>query len=144
MPRGEAISRRFQERGATEGLPSARHNGIAVFEVFPAPALVRLFGLETALTYKKKRHPTWDTCRAGLSSYINQLRQLTSPALTFNTPLVVNGEKGKALKHIEDQADAVMCAYLAALACLYGEERLEMIGTLEEGYVVVPQPANLA
>jgi predicted RNase H-like nuclease len=113
-----------------------------VFEVFPAPALVRLFGLERALTYKKKRHRTSDTCRAGLSSYIRHLQRLTSPPLTFNTPPVVNSESGKGLKHIEDQVDAVTCAYLAALAWLYGDERLEMVGTLEEGYVVVPRPSD--
>ena len=37
VPRGEAICRAFQARGATECLPPARHNGTAVFEVFPAP-----------------------------------------------------------------------------------------------------------
>ena len=74
-----------------------------------------------------------------MGSYINHLQQLTSPSLKVNTPLVVNNEKGKALKHIEDQADAVTCAYLAALAWLYGQERLEMIGTLKEGYAVVPR-----
>ena len=52
---------------------------------------------------------------------------------------MVNNEKGKALKPIEDQVDAVTCAYLAALAWLYGEKRLEMVGTLKEGYVVVPR-----
>ena len=143
MPRGETLSARFaSERGAVEGLPTVRHRGVAVMEVFPAPALVRLFALERSLVYKKKRKRSWETCRAGLSSYIESLRSLTAPPLVFDNSLGLNGEKGVAYKRIEDQVDSVLCAYLAALAWLYGNQRLEMIGTIERGYVVVPRATH--
>jgi len=57
----------------------------------------------------------------------------------FETPLTVSKEKGVAYKHIEDRVDAALCAYLAALAWLFGDSRLEMIGCVDEGYVVVPR-----
>jgi predicted RNase H-like nuclease len=142
VPRGEVISRRFQQLGAKEWLPTPGHDGVSMFEVFPAPALVRLFELEKALVYKKKSKRSWETCRAGLSSYLTNLPRLVSPSITMATPLVVNGQHGKAFKHIEDQVDAVTCAYLAALAWLHGEGRLEMIGSLTQGYVVLPRAAH--
>ena len=143
VPRGEMLSARFaSERAAIEGLPIARHCGVAVMEVFPAPALVRLFALRTSLVYKKKRKRSWEACSAGLSRYIESLRSLTAPQLLFDNSLALNGEKGVAYKRIEDQVDSVLCTYLAALAWLFGNQRLEMIGTIEKGYVVVPRAAD--
>ena len=139
IPRGVALSARMQsELGAVEGLPAARHVGVAVMEVFPAPAIVRLFQLDRALIYKKKRGRTWDLCRAGLCSYLTSLAALSDPSLTMAGP-TLGEEKGVALKRIEDQTDAVLCAYLAGLAWLFGEERLEAIGTIDKGYIVVPR-----
>ena len=139
-PRGERLSARFaRECGAAEGLPIARHNSVSVFEVFPAPALVRLFRLERGLIYKKKSGRSWETCRAGLSSYIERLRCLAGPELAFDPALVVGNSKGVAFKSIEDKVDAILCAYLASLGWLHGGLRLEMIGDLISGYVMLPR-----
>jgi len=43
---------------------------------------------------------------------------------------------GKAYKAKEDRADALLCAYLGALAVL---GRMEMLGSVEEGHIVVPR-----
>ena len=45
------------------------------------------------------------------------------------------GRRLKAFKDLEDRTDAVMCAYVAALAWL---GRAECVGTLAEGYIVLP------
>jgi len=55
-PRGEALSEMLQtDRGAMPGLLPGRDAGTALIEVFPAPAMVRLFGLDRCYPYKKKR-----------------------------------------------------------------------------------------
>lgn len=139
VPRGCELSELFQkDLGAIEGLLDVRHSGVSVLEVFPAPATVRLFNLPKAIAYKKKKGRSWESCREGLSSYLSHLQQLDDPALILEVPLAVRDEKGVALKKIEDQTDAMICAYIAGLAWLYGPARIEMIGNLEDGYVVVP------
>ena len=50
--------------------------------------------------------------------------------------LRVNDEKASAFKRIEDRTDAVMCAYIAALAWL---GKVECVGTLAGGYIVLPK-----
>jgi predicted RNase H-like nuclease len=100
--------------------------------------MVRLFNLRKAIRYKKKKGRSWKACREGLSSYLSNLGQLSDPRLETETPLVISEERGRGLKRIEDEADAVMCAYIAALAWLYGTPRVEMVGDLQSGYVAVP------
>jgi predicted RNase H-like nuclease len=137
QPRGEELSRRLRAGlGFREvGCPPPRHSGRFVIEVFPAAAMVRLFGLVKPLAYKKKRGRSWDQCRAGLNEYISRLRGLQGPELVFPTDLPITGCRGKAFKDIEDRVDAVLCAYVAALAWL---GRTEMIGSVEAGYIALP------
>ena len=92
------------------------------------------------MVYKKKRRRTWDVCRAGLSSYIDQLRALDGPRLTFPADLIIGTEKAKAFKKIEDRVDAVLCAYVAALAWI---GKAECVGNLAEGYIVLPSSTSV-
>jgi predicted RNase H-like nuclease len=102
--------------------------------------MVRLFGLARAIVYKKKSGRSWDRCRAGLRSYLDGLKALSTPALTLDVPLMLVEEKGAAaFKRVEDQPDAVLCAYVAGLAWLFSAQRLEMIGTISDGYLVLPR-----
>lgn len=134
-PRGtELIALLGRTTGALEvGLPPAYHAGVYVMEVFPAPALYRLFG--RVPRYKKKPARTWESCRAELGAYLDLLTSLKTPCLRFPTTLTVSDQRGVAFKGLEDQIDAVLCAYLAALAWS-GE--VESVGTIEGGYVVLP------
>ncbi len=140
-PRGEELVALLRRRlGAAEcGLPPPRHGGLYVMEVFPAAALVELFGLERGLRYKKKPGRSWSTCRQELRRLLELLEGLRGPRAWFRQPLVVGNERGVAFKRLEDQVDAACCAYLAALAWLGGERRLELVGSLEEGYIVLPR-----
>jgi predicted RNase H-like nuclease len=142
-PRGEELVEFLRDRlGVREvGVPPARHRGTYVMEVFPAPAIVMLFGLSSSLRYKKKPQRTWGTCRAELNRYIDLLRSLRSPTLVFPKSIAVAEERGKAFKALEDRVDAILCAYLAGLGWLFGHERLEMVGSLNEGYIVLPRPS---
>jgi predicted RNase H-like nuclease len=138
-PRGEELVELLKrELQVTEvGCPPAHHCGRFAIEVFPLAAMPRLFGVLGVPVYKKKGSRTWPQCQAGLSSYIERLRQLQRPELDFSSELRMDGQIGKKFKAIEDRVDAVLCAYIAALAWL-GE--VECVGTLDEGYITLPRP----
>jgi predicted RNase H-like nuclease len=138
-PRGEELVALLRGRlGAQEyGLPPRRHQGVCVMEVFPAAALVQLFELKRGLRYKKKPGRSRSSCRRELKRLLNLLEGLRDPRLVLD--LSVSEQRGRAFKDLEDRVDAACCAYLAALAWLHGELRLEQVGSLEQGYVVLPR-----
>jgi predicted RNase H-like nuclease len=135
-PRGEELVERLVDIGVSDvGCPPAFHERKHVIEVFPAAALVRLFNLTAPLPYKRKKGRTWESCRAELANYVDRLRRLTSPGLTLPNDFVVSGQRGRAFKELEDRVDAVTCSYVAALAWL---GRAEMLGSQQDGYIVMP------
>ena len=140
-PRGEELVQRLtMELGFHEvGCPPTRHSGRYVMEVFPAAALVKLFGLTAPLVYKKKRGRSWSQCHAGLTEYIARLSRLADPPVHIPLAMAVQAQTGRAFKDLEDQVDAVLCAYVAALAWL---GRARCIGTLDTGYIVLPAGAD--
>jgi len=111
-----------------------------LFEVYPHPAMVRLFGLERILKYKKG---VVAEKRMGLATLRGHLRKL--PGLNANVMLRellgrdLNVLRGEALKWYEDTLDALFCAYLAWHCWKWGAEGNELYGTLEKGYIVVPK-----
>ncbi len=142
QPRGEELVARLKaELHVNEvGCPPPLHSGRYAMEVFPAAAMVPLFSLTAPLHYKKKRNRTWAQCRHGLESYLEHLRALDKPRLEFPSDLRVGVEAGKAFKELEDRVDAVLCAYVAALAWL---GQAQEIGCLESGYIVLPGCAQI-
>ncbi len=114
-----------------------------VFEVYPHPAMIRLFGLDKIIAYKKGSVPEK---RVGLQTLRGHLRSLAdgSSGLVMSATLDSLLDKdlapirGQELKKYEDTLDSVFCAYLAWHCWRWGEERNDMFGTLEHGYIVVP------
>jgi predicted RNase H-like nuclease len=115
-----------------------------VFEVYPHPAMVRLFGLAKIIRYKKG---SLAEKRLGLGILRRHFAELAggSTALVM-TPVLgellardMDALRGKGLKYYEDTLDALFCAYLAWHCWRWGAERNEMFGTMEEGYIVVPK-----
>jgi predicted RNase H-like nuclease len=119
-------------------------SGRWLFEVYPHPAMVRLFTLDTIIKYKKG---TPADKRAGLASLRQHLQNLAnesrglvqSPTLIELVGRDLTGFTGEALKRHEDTLDAIFCAYLAWHCWRWGAERNDMFGTLEDGYIVVPE-----
>jgi predicted RNase H-like nuclease len=128
-------------------LTRARHRGGRwLFEVYPHPAMIVLFGLQQVIKYKQGKVAEK---RAGLEQLQKYLGTLTArnpgpnesprlPALLGQDPERL---RGRDLKHHEDALDALFCAYLAYHCWCWGAERNEMIGDLETGYIVVPKRA---
>ena len=130
-------------------------------EVYPHPATVALFRLGRTLKYKNKTGRDLEQLRAELIVLMGLLEGLA----TADPPLLVNGDepdrrgplpawqalrtavetatRKSELRVVEDQVDAVVCAYVA----LFAErepERTTTYGDFETGYIVTPTlPADL-
>jgi len=121
-------------------------SGRWVCEVYPHPAMVRTFGLQRIIQYKKG---SVEQRRLGL----NVLRQhlvyladgrsgwVSSPTLRTVVEQNLQELRGAALKRYEDTLDGIFCAYLAWHCWRWGAARNEMFGTLQNGYIVVPNPS---
>lgn len=122
-----------------------RSRGRCLFEVYPHPAHVVLFDRQRIIKYKKgvvaARRAGLEDLRTGIVQHLC----CATPALLMSDalqalvakPLIELG--GLALKKYEDSLDALLCAYIAAHYWTWGEERNEMIGTMDAGYIVTPR-----
>lgn len=115
-------------------------------EVYPHAASVALFRLGRTLKYKNKPGRSLAAMRGELLRLTQLLESLAdaSPALDLDTDAwrelvraVTAAERKADLRHIEDQVDAVLCAYVARLA-LVDPGRLTVYGDAETGAIVTP------
>lgn len=120
-------------------IDNARHRaGRWMFETYPHPSMVRLFGLDRIIRYKKG---TVAQKREGLRSLQSYLGRLKALAKTAGLAALLNHDvampRGRSLKHYEDQLDALFCAYLAWHCWRWGREKNDVFGSLADGYIVV-------
>lgn len=139
------LASRLQEAGfqqVANPAPAKRRSGRWMFEVYPHPAQVTLFGLPRIIKYKKG-------AVAGRRAELDRLRKYlrdglsgANPPLDASEPELLRGDisgmKGKFLKQYEDLLDACFCAYLALFLWHWGAERNEVFGDLDSGYIIVP------
>lgn len=129
-----ALSRALEQRGFRHAADIAsRVSGRYQIEVHPHAACVQLFDLPRILKYKKGRVAER---RAELLRYRRLL--LTKLPLFRSLNLPDLPDSGAALKEVEDQMDAVLCAYIAAVWWLWGTQRATVYGSEADGYIVVP------
>ena len=112
-------------------------------EVYPHPATVVLFGLPRTLKYKDKPGRTLDSLRGELL----RLMELVEGVVTVGEAWaalrrdVVAATRKSQLRVVEDQVDAVVCAYVGLYADRW-PQRTTTYGDpatyLTEGYVVTP------
>ncbi len=124
---------------------SPQATGRFALEVFPHPAHVVLFGLDERLAYKRGSLPSR---RLVLLAYQRHLIQLLRSELAgvlcsedvgrVLAPRAVEVQ-GRALKKIEDQLDAITCAYVAYHCWRLGEPGFQVFGCSEHGCIVVPR-----
>lgn len=131
-----SFSRRLAALGFRHGAKmAARQTGRFQIEVHPHAATVNLFDLPRIVKYKRGR-------RAERAKELGRLRTLMlahlprlDPALSLRLPPVPDVGN---LKPVEDQIDAVLCAYIAAHWWFWGKLRNRVYGNGETGYIVVP------
>ena len=127
-------------------------------EVYPHPATVALFRLGRTLKYKHKPGRDLETLRTELLTLMGLLEGLTAadPAMDLRETdpsrpgwsglrhLVETATRKSELRVVEDQVDAVVCAYLALFAARRPAD-VTTYGDFETGYIVTPTlPADLS
>lgn len=147
QPRGARIAGRL-------GLDMNPRSGRArrAIEVYPHPATVALFRLGRTLKYKNKPGRDFEQLRAELLVLLGLVEGLvaadpplkvTSPAWTALRAAVETAGRKSELRVVEDQVDAVICAYVALFAARRPEQTATY-GDFETGYIVTPAlPADL-
>lgn len=148
-PRGARLARRL----GLDINPSSGRARRAV-EVYPHPATVVLFRLGRTLKYKHKPGRSLETLREALLDLVAHLEDLG----TADPPLALGDHPGwrelvaavegatrkSELRVVEDQVDAVVCAYVARYAVAH-PDRTTTYGDLATGYIVTPTlPADLS
>ena len=132
------FSRALDLRGFMHGVNiEPRSEGRYQIEVHPHAASVHLFDLERILKYKKGRFgdraPELERLRHFIQS---ELPKLTPALREIALPAVPDRASG--LKAIEDQLDAVLCAYIGAHWWYWGLEQNLVLGNRTDGYIIVP------
>lgn len=155
QPRGARIASRL----GLDINPRSRRARRAI-EVYPHPAMVALFRLGRTLKYKNK--PGRDF--AQLRTELMLLMDLLESRASAEPPLILEGpaadqagarswralstavraaERKSELRVVEDQVDAVVCAYVGLFATRRPEQTTTY-GDVETGYIVTPAlPADL-
>ena len=146
-PRGAALCQAL-------GLDMNPRSGRArrAIEVYPHPATIALFGIGRTLKYKQKPGRDLDMLRAELLALMGFLEGLAEadPPLHLGADVTDNGTAWSALRVavetatrkselrvVEDQVDAVVCAYVA-LFVARRPEATTTYGDVETGYIVTP------
>ena len=113
-----------------------RQSGRFQIEVHPHAASVSLFGLDRIVKYKRGQREKRARELGRLCDLMLTHLPLLAPALSFELPQVPMAGN---LKPVEDQIDAVLCAYIAAHWWFWATERNRLYGTAGAGYIVVPE-----
>ena len=116
-------------------------------EVYPHPATIALFALGRTLKYKNKPGRSLPKLRSELLRLMTLIEGLADAAVPMNVTdddewqsLVAaagSAERKSDLRRVEDQVDAVVCAYVA----MYAERRprdTTTYGDFASGYIVTP------
>lgn len=128
-------------------------------EVFPHATTVQLFGLKQIVKYKKGKLQERQAGLETLRTLILENFPKLDPPLQINSlPEIPRKVSLKELKGIEDQLDALVCAYMGAYWWAWGLEKSWVLGGpefnpqptqsqdyLNTGFVVIPQsPPRIA
>ena len=127
-------------------------------EVFPHPATINLFKLDRIIKYKKGKLAERQLELMKLCQYIVDILPSLEPSLNLSCGtgiLPVSSGTGilpvsgsnlpkiptsvATLKALEDQLDALLCAYIGAHWWYWGIERNLVFGHRTTGYIVIPQ-----
>jgi pyridoxamine 5'-phosphate oxidase len=108
-------------------------------EVHPHAASVQLFGLDQIVKYKKGTLAARAKALRGFRALLLEHLPRLTPRLEIDTLPSIPSSGGKALKAVEDQLDAVLCAYIAAHWWYWGRDRNDVLGNARTGYIVIPR-----
>ena len=132
-----AFSQTLEQAGFAHAAElTAQLPGRYQIEVFPHASIVRLFGLDYRLKYKKGTVAERVVQLRRLRRYLYTLKNADPPCRLTNLPEIPSG--GIARKHVEDRLDAIVCAYTGAYYWYWGAARNTVFGDAESGFLVTP------
>jgi predicted RNase H-like nuclease len=113
--------------------------------------MVSLFDLATVIPYKDKPRRTTLSRKEAFGVLIDAMERVCEEPLRLATSArwaeiraaVVSAQRPIDLRVVEDEIDAILCAYLA---WLWGQRdpQMRVIGDVLRGYIVVPGPPRAA
>ncbi len=126
--------------------PASEDTSVAI-EVYPHPAMVSLFDLPRVLKYKRGRGRSVESRRTELMHAMNAMDDAFGPQLALDSSQrwaclrahVDGATRPVHLNSVEDEIDAVLCAYLA---WMWANRRKELMvhGDSLAGFIVTPFP----
>ncbi|RYV52960.1 DUF429 domain-containing protein [Pengzhenrongella frigida] len=147
-PRAATLAERFGW-DVDPGTTPLSGSSVAI-EVYPHPAMVTLFGLATVLPYKAKPGRDVGSLRAAFILLLDHLERTCEDPLQLSRSArwaglrraAATAERKSQLGAIEDEVDAILCAYLA---WLWGRQdrRMRVLGDVTGGYIVIPGTAQV-
>lgn len=143
QPRGAKLAARFGWDMDPATRP--RQGRRVCIEVYPHPAMVSLFPLDYVIPYKAKSgrdlpalKAAFQRLLAGVESTCGQLLGLAASARWTELRAIAAGAARKSeLDAIEDEIDAIFCAYLAWLWAS-DAAKMRVLGDFATGYIVTP------
>ncbi len=133
-PRGGRLAKRL-------GLDLDPRSGRSrrALEVYPHPATVVLFQLNRTLKYKQKQGRGLDLLRTELLALMTHVEGIvtTDEAWAVLRRQVETATRKSELRVVEDQVDAVICAFVGLFADRW-PDRTHIYGDFESGYIVTP------
>ena len=136
-PRPPRIARLLRTDGFRVGWkPGAGKKTVA--EVYPHPAMVRMFGIPRIVKYKKGGV-------AERRKEFRRLQELLRRCLKKRFPRLAIDAETKTLlaqswsKPVEDRTDALFCALIGLWHWMHRGKRSEVIGDLKTGFILLPE-----
>ncbi|MEO8107341.1 MAG: DUF429 domain-containing protein [Actinomycetes bacterium] len=132
--------------------PAVRPNAATsvAIEVYPHPAMVSLFELDRVIPYKNKRGRDLAALKAAFDELMNHMERVLDATLDLRgsrrwsllRATAADASRKVDLGRIEDEVDAIFCAYLA---WLWANDRqaLRVYGDYASGYIVTPPPPDV-
>jgi predicted RNase H-like nuclease len=148
-PRGARLATRFGWDVDPSVRPAAGRS--VAIEVYPHPAMVSLFSLELVIPYKGKRGRDIDGLKAAYEALFTNMEATCGELLALRSSgqwsalrsVAAAATRKFELEAIEDEIDAIFCAYLAWLWTT-SNETMMVLGDFATGYIVTPAVPDAA
>ncbi len=143
-PRGSRVAARFGWQ-LDPGLAANGERSVAI-EVYPHPAMISLFGLERVLPYKRKRGRDVPGRQRAFAELVDHMEAICGALLRLDSSARWRELTGRLdgnprqvdLDLVEDEVDAIFCAYLAWMWA-HDRGRMLVLGDHADGYIVTPR-----
>jgi predicted RNase H-like nuclease len=136
-PRPPRVARILQRNGFRVGWETLA-GGRWVAEVYPHPAMVRMFGLPRIIKYKKGSVAERRKEFQRLQGLMRKLMKRKFPGVTLNQE-TRSLLRQKWSKPVEDRTDALFCALIGMWHWMHRGKRSEVIGDRKTGFILLPE-----